>query len=207
MTAVVDYGMGNVASVLNMLRRIGTEATMSGDPDILARASRLILPGVGAFDAGMRNLRSRGLLGVLRQRVLMDGVPVLGICLGMQLLTEGSEEGGLDGLGWIPGRTVRFRFEDGHKLKVPHIGWNYVRSAGTNPLVNDADRARFYFVHGYHVVCRDEADVAATARYGFEFACAVQRENVFGVQFHPEKSHRFGMTLLDRFVHSQLSNT
>jgi glutamine amidotransferase len=200
MIAIVDYDMGNVASVANMLKRIGAQSVLTRDPAVLASAERIILPGVGAFDKGMRNLAEFGLRDALDDAALERRVPILGICLGMQLLTERSEEGNEAGLGWIQAKTVRFRFPPESQLKIPHMGWNYVRPVKANPLVSNTERSRFYFVHGYYVECNRKEDVLATATYGSEFSCVVGRDNIFGVQFHPEKSHRFGMGLLEGFL-------
>ena len=201
MIAIVDYDMGNVASVANMLKRVGvSEAVLTRDPDVLRRADKIILPGVGAFDKGMRNLADFGLLEPLNEAAMGRRVPVLGICLGMQLLTKSSEEGQLGGLGWIDAQTVRFRFPETSGLKVPHMGWNYVERNRENPLLSADKRSRFYFVHAYYVTCNRTEDTIGTATYGFDFSCAINHDNVFGVQFHPEKSHRFGMALLDGFV-------
>ena len=201
MIAIVDYGMGNVASVANMLKRIGATApVLTRDPETLAKAERIILPGVGAFDKGMRNLSDFGLRNALDEAALVRKVPVLGICLGMQLLTGSSEEGSEKGLGWIDAETVRFRFPAESRLKVPHMGWNYAVPVRANPLIRGDQRTRFYFVHGYYVKCVRESEIIGTARYGEDFACAINRANIYGVQFHPEKSHRFGMALLEGFL-------
>jgi len=202
MIVIVDYRMGNVGSVLNMLRKIGAPAKVSADAGEISRADRLILPGVGAFDTGMTHLNASGLLPVLREQALERKKPILGICLGMQLLTHSSEEGSLPGLGWIAGATVRFRFTgDQTKLRIPHMGWNTVTPTRDHLLFRDlADEAAFYFVHSYHVVCQHDSDVLAQAQYGYNFACAVQRDNICGTQFHPEKSHRFGLQLLRNFA-------
>ena len=200
MTVVVDYEMGNVASVLNMLRRIGvTDAILSRRPEDVAQAERLILPGVGAYDRGMANLKAFGLVEPLRQRAIADGVPTLGICLGMQLLASGSDEGERAGLGWIPGRAHRILAVPDRT--VPHMGWNYVTAVRDNPLVPlGSARRRFYHVHSFHVVPDDPTDVLATTLYGEDLATVIGRGTVLGAQFHPEKSHRFGMDLFERFV-------
>ncbi len=202
MIAIVDYGLGNLASVRNMLRKAGHDAMVTSDPAPIRAASRLILPGVGAFDHGMRNLADRGLIPVLKDAVLDRGVPMLGICLGMQLLSRGSEEGVLPGLGWLPADTVKFQFPAGARdLRVPHMGWNTVTPHGDTFLSRPfGEDARFYFVHSYHVRCEDPRDVALSAPYGFDVVAAVVRGNIAGTQFHPEKSHKFGLALLRAFT-------
>lgn len=198
MIAIVDYGLGNLGSIANMLRRLGVDGSVTRDPGVIIEADQLILPGVGAFDNGMSNLRNLGLLDVLNARVLDAKVPVLGICLGAQLMTAGSEEGQEKGLGWIDADTVKFK-TDATK-KIPHMGWSDVHPKKANPLVGLEEESRFYFVHSYHFACRHSDDILGTASYGYEFTAAFSRGNVFGVQFHPEKSHRFGMALLTRFA-------
>ena len=202
MICVIDYGIGNLGSILNMLKRIGAPAMVSGDPSEICKADRLILPGVGAFDTGMRNLAERGLITVLEQRALGDRVPILGVCLGAQLLTERSQEGVLPGLGWIPGETVHFDLDPADtRLKIPHMGWSEVRATRAHPLFAGLDdEARFYFVHSYHLSCRDEENVLGVARHGYDFPAAIGAGNMLGVQFHPEKSHRYGMQLLRNFA-------
>jgi imidazole glycerol-phosphate synthase subunit HisH len=202
MIVVVDYGMGNLGSIVNMVRKIGHSATISADPEVIGRAEKLILPGVGSFDRGMRSLEERELVPVLRDRVMGQGTPILGICLGMQLLSQGSEEGTRPGLGWISARTVRFRFPGAERrLPVPHMGWNIVKVTQPSPLFEDAEtERRFYFVHSFHVECDREDEVLARTPYGFDFVSCVQKDHVMGTQFHPEKSHRFGMELLRGFV-------
>ena len=199
---IVDYGLGNVGSVLNMLRYLGVEAESSADPREIGRADKLILGGVGAFDAGMERLKQRSLVDPLNEAVMGRGVPVLGICLGMQLMTERSEEGASDGLGWVPGETVRLRDPGADsRLRIPHMGWNEVRILRECPLAEGLPSdSRFYFVHSYHVVCRDAADVVATTEYGGTSCAMLQKGRIFGTQFHPEKSHRFGMTVLRNFA-------
>ena len=206
MITIVDCGLGNIGSIVNMLRKVGIAAQRVSTIDGIAKAEKLILPGVGSFDHGMRSLRENGLIEVLSERVIRREVPMLGICLGMQLLTESSEEGNEPGLGWLKAKTVKFHFEERHAdLKIPHMRWNEVHPVRRDTLFHDLDDdAGFYFVHSYHVVCENQKDVLATANHGYDFACAVQRGNIFGTQFHPEKSHRYGMTLLKQFV--QLSS-
>lgn len=202
MITIVDYGLGNLNSIKNMLRRLGVASEISGDPEKILNAEKLILPGVGAFDHGMNNLRSRGLEAPLNKKVMEERVPVLGICLGMQLLCEGSEEGKEPGLGWVPGKAIRFRFDGlNASLKIPHMGWNGVSVTGASKLVNGfLPDMRYYFVHSYHVVCSDPKDVLMTVDYGGSVVAAVHRGNVLGTQFHPEKSHKFGMMLLKNFA-------
>jgi len=198
MIGIVDCGMGNLGSIVNMLDRLGAPAVMTDDVGVLGGCDRLILPGVGAFDRGMAELHERGLVEPLTRRVLDDGVPVLGICLGMQLLARGSEEGERAGLGWIEGGVVRLAAGNG--LKVPHMGWNSVQPTRASLLFDEGQDPRFYFVHSYHLVCDDPHDVIATTTYGIDIVAAVERGSVAGVQFHPEKSHRFGLELLGRFA-------
>ena len=195
--------MGNVGSIANMLKKVGAEATITGDPRVIASADKLILPGVGAFDNAMRELSSRSLIPVLREQVIERGKQILGLCLGMQLFTEGSEEGRATGLGWVPGRAVRFRASaESGALKVPHMGWNIATPTTADPLFAGLDYdARFYFVHSFHVSC-DDASVLAITNYGAPFVSAIRKRNIAGVQFHPEKSHRFGMRLLRNFAES-----
>lgn len=202
MIVIIDYGMGNVGSILNMLKKIGCQASISADPAEITKAEKLILPGVGAFDHGMRNLAERNLVALLNKKIVDDRCPVLGICLGMQLLSKRSEEGQLPGLGWIAAETRKFKF-DSEKiaLKVPHMGWNEVNSRDPSTLFKGFDETpRFYFVHSYHVCCEREEDILATSYYGFEFVAAVRNGNIMGTQFHPEKSHRFGMQLLRNYA-------
>lgn len=202
MIAIVDYGMGNLGSIRNMLLHLGADSEITSDPDRIAAARKLILPGVGAFDHAMTNLEERGLIPVLNREVLERGKPVLGICLGMQLLSRRSEEGTLPGLGWIDADTIRFRFgPDRTNLKIPHMGWNRVNVRRSGSVMDHLPpEPRFYFVHSYHVRCDREENVLATADYGFEFHAAVIRDHILGTQFHPEKSHKFGLALLKNFA-------
>lgn len=197
---IVDCGIGNVKSVLRMFEHVDATAEIVTDPGEARDCSRLVIPGVGAFDAGMAAL-NRGWREMLDQVALERRVPVLGICLGMQLLCRQSEEGQAKGLGWIAADVKRLDTAGNPRLKLPHMGWADVDAARPNPLIPDGEgEQRFYHDHGYGVVCDDPADVIATAEYGTPFTTAVGHDNIFGVQFHPEKSHRFGMALLRRFA-------
>jgi glutamine amidotransferase len=196
---IVDYGMGNIGSMQNMFRRLGMHVDVSNEPRRIEQATKLILPGVGAFDAAMSRIAELGIGPQLKRRALRDKVPLLGVCLGMQLLVDGSEEGKLAGLGLIPGKAVRFPPADG--LKIPHMGWNEVLHVNACPLTaNLGDDARFYFVHSYHVAVDNREHAVLNATYGLTFDAAIQRDNIFGAQFHPEKSHKFGLTFLRAFL-------
>ena len=201
MITIVDYGLGNLRSIQNMLRRAGAASRISGDPAAIADAEKLILPGVGHFRYGMDCLRERGLVAPLNRRVLEDRTPILGICLGAQLIGRHSEEGDAGGLGWLSMRTVAFdRSRLSPDERVPHMGWAETRH-GRHPLFEAApEPTRYYYVHSFHMVS-DESDLAiATARHGYEFASGMARGNIMGVQFHPEKSHVFGLQLLKNFA-------
>lgn len=202
MIVIVDYGMGNLGSILNMLRKVGAEAMLSRRPQDLLQASRLILPGVGAFDSGMHNLLKSGYMEALNRKVLQERTPIMGICLGMQLFTQRSEEGQKTGLGWLDAQTVRFSLKDAsEQRKIPHMGWNNVRVYKPTPLFpNSEQEQRFYFVHSFYVECNDSSDILTRTNYGIEFTSAVCRGNILGVQFHPEKSHRFGLEFFKAFL-------
>jgi glutamine amidotransferase len=198
---IVDYGMGNIGSLRNMFRRIGAETEVAGDAGSIARARKILLPGVGAFDSAMERMVELGLVEPLRERVLGSGVPLLGVCLGMQLLTDGSEEGERPGLGLIPARARRF--PRGAGLKVPHMGWNVVtrtRPSALTEWMDDEAETRFYFVHSYAVTTDDPAHEILSCEYGIRFAAGIRHGNVYGAQFHPEKSHRSGKQLLTAFA-------
>ena len=201
MISVIDYGVCNLGSMLNMLRKVGAQVQLVSTARQVERAEKLILPGVGAFDNGIAALHRCGLIGPLRTRALRDKVPLLGVCLGMQMLGRRSEEGGMDGLGLIDAEAIRFRFGHDSRFKVPHMGWSLLAPKRHSPLLTELDAtSRFYFCHSYRLVCNIATDVLASAVHGDEFVAMVQRDNVYGVQFHPEKSHRFGMALLHNFA-------
>lgn len=199
MITIVDYGMGNLGSVLNMLKKIGVKATISSSHDEILSADKLILPGVGAFDAAITRIQDVGLNRILDQKAMVDRIPILGICLGMQILTRGSEEGKLPGFGWVPAQAKRFPVQP--DFKVPHMGWNMVCPSNASRLTENFDKeARFYFVHSYAVFVDKAENSILKTEYGIEFDSAIQRDNIYGVQFHPEKSHRFGMQILKNFA-------
>lgn len=202
MTVIVDYGCGNPSSIRNMLKKLGHTSRITSDPADVLAAERIILPGVGSFDYGIGRINELGLAPALNRAVIELGKPILGICIGVQLMCRSSEEGKLPGLGWIEADVVRFDQERmGAGEKTPHMGWAEIEvRQSANMLTGFAEPPRFYFAHSYHLRCDKPEDVAATARHGYEFVAAVARGNIAGVQFHPEKSHVFGLVLLDRFV-------
>jgi glutamine amidotransferase len=202
MTGIIDYGMGNVGSLVNMVERLGEPAFSVNSPKDLLYAKKLILPGVGSFDNGVKRLQSCKLWDELTNIVFSEKIPILCICLGMQLITKSSEEGHLKGLGWIDGECHLFRFPD-NSFKIPHMGWNSVKYFKESGLTSNIPYLpRFYFVHSYFVNCNDYNDILATTEYGFEFVSMLNRANIYGTQFHPEKSHRFGMGLIESFIRS-----
>ncbi len=202
MLTIIDYGTGNLSSIKNMLKRLGVESLISNKKEDILMADKLILPGVGAFDYGMEQLHRSELIGAMNEKVLEKKTPILGICLGVQLLTQGSEEGMATGLGWIKGKTIAF---DKTKLegrqKIPHMGWTDVANFNGAKLFEGMyEEPRFYFVHSYHLDVENKDEVLVEATYGYSFAAGVEKENILGVQFHPEKSHKYGMKLLENFV-------
>lgn len=202
MIAIVDYGLGNLRAFANMFKDLSVPHLVTGDPADIRAATHLILPGVGHFDRAMGLLMESGLEPMLREQVQEQSVPLLGICVGMQMLADRSDEGTVPGLGWISGEVVRLSGHVGNQmLPVPHMGWNAVVPQEGAPLFRTGPaNPRFYFLHSYRFQCANQADVMATADYGGSFACAVRRGNVFGVQFHPEKSHGWGRALLADFA-------
>ena len=196
--AIINYGAGNIGSVQNMLKKIGTKSYLAETKDEILSADLLILPGVGSFDYGITKLRASSLMPFIEQAVFELKTPILGICLGMQLLTKGSEEGALPGLGWIDAYAYKIKRSD--SLRVPHMGWNIANPTVINKLTQGlSDNARFYFVHSYEVQCENSENILFNTSYGESFCSGIFKDNIYGVQFHPEKSHRFGMKLLDNF--------
>lgn len=196
---IIDYNIGNVASISNMLQYLGEECHLSSDLEQIKKAKKIILPGVGAFDAAMSILRDTGIDKALQEAV-DNGAYLFGICLGSQLLMESSEEGKMPGLGFVKGKVVKFQLEDS-SLKVPHMGWNLVHPTQDSSLFSpEIDEHRFYFAHSFFMKCENARDIAAECEYGLRFTCAVESGNILGVQFHPEKSHKFGLKLFERFV-------
>ena len=199
MIAILDYGLGNLGSISNMLKVIGEKSKITNDVEIIRKSDGIILPGVGAFDAGMSKLNESGLTEVIKEEA-GKGKPILGICLGMQLLGNRSEEGSMPGLSLIRFECKKFNFVD-KSLKIPHMGWDIVDFRKQHPLLEGlTGQQRYYFVHSYYAVCENSDNVLMTCDYGIEFACSVVKDNVMGVQFHPEKSHDFGLALLTNFV-------
>ena len=192
--------MGNLGSIVNMFKKIGAKAKVSSDLEEINNAPKLLLPGVGAFDNAMQKMNDAGMISILNNKALKEKVPILGICLGMQLLTHRSDEGKLAGLGWIEGQTLAFRSIVSEKTRIPHMGWNTVAKHTESPLSTELNKdAKFYFVHSYYVKCENEKNAILKTRYEIEFDSAIQKDNIFGAQFHPEKSHKYGMKLFENF--------
>lgn len=201
MITIIDYGIGNVGSIYNMLKKAGERVAVAGSIQMIEKAEKLILPGVGAFDHGMKQLDLYKLIPVLNYKVQEQQTPILGICLGMQLFSNKSEEGLLSGLGWINAETTLFKFNSEDNKTIPHMSWNEIQLAKRSKLFSNLpEDSRFYFVHSYHVVCNNTSDILARSNYGIEFTSAIEHNNILGVQFHPEKSHKFGMKVLKNFA-------
>lgn len=203
MVTIIDYGVGNLNSIKNMLKKIGVDSIISSQSTDIENAEKLILPGIGSYEYGMKKLRSSAFFHSLQQKVLQNKTPILGVCLGAQLLLNGSEEGlPVEGLGWIDGKAVRFdQAKMSDSFKVPHMGWNELIIKKQSVLFKDMyPDHRYYFVHSYHMVCNQQTDILAESNYSYNFVAAVEKQNVIGVQFHPEKSHKFGMKLYENFI-------
>lgn len=202
MITIVDYGMGNLGSVVNMFKKVGVQTEVTGDLDKINKATKILLPGVGAFDAAIDRIDKGGFREVLNKKALQDHIPILGICLGMQLLTRRSDEGILKGFGWINADTLKFTFKSEQNLKVPHMGWNFVKEVNSSPLTEGLpEESKFYFVHSYYVKADSENSVIMQTSYGHPFDSVITNgSNIFGAQFHPEKSHKFGMKLFRNFA-------
>ncbi|MCL5432575.1 MAG: imidazole glycerol phosphate synthase subunit HisH [Patescibacteria group bacterium] len=201
MIVIVDYGMGNLRSILKKFERLKVQAIVSSKTEHIEKANKLILPGVGHFGKGIKNIKKSNLLNVLNKKVLKEKTPILGICLGMQLFSNFSEEGNAGGLAWINGRVKRFQFDNSTNLRIPHVGWNTLRIKKRSILLKGViSNTRFYFVHSYYLSCKDSRDIIATTDYGNDFVSIVEKNNIYGVQFHPEKSHQIGLKLIKNFV-------
>lgn len=197
MLTIIDYGVGNISAIQNVYKQLNIPTNLAKQPNDLLSATKLILPGVGAFDSVMKKLKQSAMLELLNEVVLNKKIPVLGICVGMQILASGSEEGELAGLGWIKGTVKKFP----NQLRLPHMGWNSFSQFKNNNLFKSLDMdLQFYFLHSYYFACESAADILAHTKYDFEFASVVNNANIYGVQFHPEKSHRYGTTLLKNFA-------
>ncbi len=197
---IIDYGMGNLRSVYNKCKRVGFSVLISNNKNDIVQADKLILPGVGHFANGMQKLAKLELLDVLNQKVINEKTPILGICLGMQLFCKFSEEGNVNGLGWIDADVVKFS-TDNKRFKIPHMGWNNIIPCKESFLLNEFNTDHlFYFVHSYYVRCNNQSDVLTTTEYNTEFVSSIQRDNITGVQFHPEKSHEWGELLMKNFL-------
>ena len=202
MIAIINYGIGNLLSIKNMLKKAGvSDVLITDEPGQVEKADKVILPGVGHFDYGMKKLKASPSFDVLNKKALEDKIPILGICLGAQLLIRGSEEGSEKGLGWIAADTLKFRIEKfSEKLPVPHMGWTEVQAVEHPLFLNMYEHPRFYFVHSYFLQPDQEEHVLCRSVYGHPFASGIQSNNIMGVQFHPEKSHKFGLRLLENFA-------
>lgn len=201
MIAIIDYGMGNLGSVKRKLDRIGADSVITFNSEVIRNAEKLILPGVGHFGNAISELKERGLWEVLNKEVIIARKPILGICLGMQLMAKHSEEGIVAGFGWFDADVVRFEVKDTLRYKVPHMGWNQVVLKKSSPLFENIDPGQgFYFVHSYHLKCHDQSDILNETEYEYSFVSAIQKDNIYGVQYHPEKSHDVGEKMLRNFV-------
>lgn len=198
---IIDYGMGNLRSVQKKFQRVGAEVEITSNLNRISKAKKLLLPGVGHFANGVKKLKESGVWDVLNRKVLQEKIPILGICLGMQLMAKHSEEGDVEGLGWFDAEVVKFTVIDKLKYKVPHMGWNNANIEKESQLFNGIpNEAMYYFVHSYHIVCNNNEDILTTTEYEYKFTSAIQKDNIYGTQFHPEKSHDWGEEVFRNFV-------
>lgn len=199
MIVIIDYGAGNILSIQNMIKKAGGLSKISSNIEEIGDAEKIIIPGVGSFDYGMDQLEKTGLIEILNKKAHIEKIPILGICLGFQLMTKNSEEGIKDGLGWFNAKTVKFKMEP-NTLKIPHMGWNELSIKKNNALLSPTELYKFYFVHSYYVAAESPNDIIATTQYSHDFTSAMGVNNLYGVQFHPEKSHRYGLELMHNFI-------
>jgi imidazole glycerol-phosphate synthase subunit HisH len=199
MITIIDYGLGNLGSINNMFKWVGVDSKITSDVNEIKKAKKIILPGVGSFDTAMKLINSK-YKDVLNYKANIEKIPILGICLGMQLMTKSSQEGNLPGLGWINAKTIKFKFDD-NKLKIPHMGWNTVKKKNECQLINNLNKnSRFYFVHSYYVKVQNNQNSILKTNYGINFDAAFNKKNIYGVQFHPEKSHKYGKKIFENFA-------
>ena len=201
MIVLIDYGMGNLRSVQKKFIMVGADVKISSDPKVITNANKLVLPGVGHFNNGIKKLKESKIWESLNKKVLVEQTPILGICLGMQLMAKYSEEGEVEGLGWFDANVIKFQVKNHLKYKVPHIGWNNTIIAKKSELFHGIPtNALFYFVHSYHVICKNHEDILTTTEYEYQFTSSIQKDNIYGTQFHPEKSHDWGELVFQNFV-------
>jgi len=202
MIVIIDFGMGNLRSVEIKIKKFCKNVVISSDKSVISDAEKIILPGVGAFKKGMENIKNNDFEKILNKKIIKEKTSILGICLGMQLLSESSEEGNIKGLSWIKGKTKKFSFQKEKNFKIPHVGWNSVDIKKSNNILFKGvpKETYFYFTHSYHLVCKNKEDILSTTNYGYDFISSIHRENIYGTQFHPEKSHRIGMKIIQNFV-------
>jgi imidazole glycerol-phosphate synthase subunit HisH len=201
MIVIIDYGMGNLRSVQKKFQQVGAKVEITSNINIISKAEKLILPGVGHFENGVKKLKEYGIWDVLQEKVIVGKIPILGICLGMQLMATYSEEGNVEGFGWIDADVIKFKIQDKLKYKVPHMGWNNAEVRKDSTLFLEVPNdSMFYFVHSYHIRCNNKSDILTTSEYEYKFTSAIQKDNIFGTQFHPEKSHGWGEKVFSNFM-------